>query len=191
MAMRSRTRFGGPVALALVAVTLVGSCGGSKQAAPAPACRPSPSVGVSCGATVCVAPSPVCCPSKDGFTGPNVVPYCASDTGACYHPGGSYFEGLECDETTDCPNGTVCCSSGPTAQCRTHCEGLEVQGCRQGCECIDGSTHCVVTGRFPNICCFQTGTNCSSNGGSGAGEECCSGVCALDSNSRGAAFTCR
>ena len=168
----------------------VSGCGTSSAGPTLPACSVPPRPqSVQCGGGVCSATTPVCCATKFQTVQPYGVAdgYCASARESCFidasRDNGSAYE---CDDTTDCPSGMICCvnesGSGGAATCRTQClstvGATEWQACHDNCECAPSSTTCTSAGPFAGFCCLPSGAYCEGASADNFGDtQCCSGAC--------------
>lgn len=156
-----------PYALS-IACALLGACGGSTapdgadasgagdggQASdagdagpPGPCTRDAPSVPCS-GVGPCTGATTWCCTALMDPTAPSV---CIAPGATCSIPSdaGGYPIDLvnECDDVSDCPVGTVCCShynkglNTSTTSCDPSCSasGYASQVCHKDCECTGGT----------------------------------------------------
>lgn len=135
-------KFGGAVFAATVHAMIACNSGST--------CPRTSSPSIACGTTACTPPQ-VCC--SFGIEGVTDKPTCSGDASACTLSVDTPPQVLACDDSTDCPEGDVCCLFGSKGGEYTACEkasdcvlggadpyaqGVE-QLCMQDCDCPSGS----------------------------------------------------
>jgi hypothetical protein len=91
---------------------------------------------LTCGTSQCTTATDVCCAKFAGFP-----PGDAGVTLAC-QASGDTCTGVKfgCDETPDCTNGDICCTSGGGSKCGKSCGFFDKQLCKVSSECPDAGT---------------------------------------------------